>query len=178
MTNGPNEADLALLNSIKKCIREKSIIVIILTGNKTSANFLLSQNNLEYVCPLVTANKLIEIRHKHFPIIRDTQVLIDWKEYLSMKWEKKELKKALMDREDYRRLSDVQKHDLESRFEQQFDLLSEEERETTTPRGMFYILVGDQQIVEINSLLPSNSSASAATDAGISCACGTECSIM
>jgi hypothetical protein len=75
-------------------------------------------------------------------------------------------------------LSDAQKHDLESRFGQQFDLLSEEERETTTPRGMFDILVGDQPIVQISTLLPSNSSTSAAADAGISCACGTECSIM
>jgi hypothetical protein len=178
MTNGPNEADLALLNSIKKCIREKSIIVIIFTGNKTSANFLLSQNNLEYVRPLVTADKLIEIRLKHSSIIRDAQVLIDWKKYVSMKWEKKELKKALVDGEDYRMLSDAQKHDLESRFGQQFDLLSEEERETTTPGGMFDILVGDQPIVQISTLSPSNASASAAADAGISCACGTECSIM
>jgi hypothetical protein len=77
MTNGPNEADLALLNSIKKRIREKSIIVIIFAGNKTPANFLLSQSNLEDVRPLVTADKLIEFRRKHSPIIRDTQVLID-----------------------------------------------------------------------------------------------------
>ncbi len=95
-----------------------------------------------------------------------------------MKWEKKELKKALVDRQAYRVLSDAEKRDLESRFEQQFDLLSEEERETTTPGGMFNILVGDQPILPINTLSPSNASASAAADAGISSTCGTECSIM
>jgi hypothetical protein len=52
-----------------------------------------------------------------------------------MKWEKKELKRTLVDGEDYRMLSDAQKHDLESRFGQQFDLLSKEERETTTSKG-------------------------------------------
>eukprot|EP00978_Attheya_sp_CCMP212_P049551 scaffold680383_cov51-Attheya_sp.AAC.1 len=55
MMNGPDAADLALLNSIYKCIRDKSIIAIVLTRNEISANFLLSQNNLEYIiCPLVT----------------------------------------------------------------------------------------------------------------------------
>eukprot|EP00977_Amphora_coffeiformis_P019085 scaffold6899_cov183-Amphora_coffeaeformis.AAC.18 len=52
MTQGINANDVNLLNNIKKGIRESGVAVVFLTANQQSANFLLSQNDLKFVCPL------------------------------------------------------------------------------------------------------------------------------
>jgi hypothetical protein len=181
MTNGPHQADVALVNNIKKIIRGTDVIAIVLTGSKLSANFLLSQNNLEYVCPLVKSDKLIEIAKEHRPVSRNKPVPIDWVKYLSMVWEKEELMKALVGGDEYGALDDAQKDDLASKFGPAFDLLSEEDRESTSPREMFKILLGDQAIGQVNTMSsPSNASAAAGagTKVGASCGCGDQCRIM
>ena len=74
MSQGVNTIDWNLLNNIKKCIRESRVAVIVLMANKESANILLSQNDLQYVCPLVRASVLRPIGKRYRPIVRDPQV--------------------------------------------------------------------------------------------------------
>jgi hypothetical protein len=71
-----------VLDIIKAGIWKERLIVITLTGNEESANFMLSTNNLAYVRPLVTVAMLQEIRQVHKKITPNTPVPLDWVKYV------------------------------------------------------------------------------------------------
>lgn len=179
MTRGIYMDDVNLLNNIKKGIRETRVSVVVLTANEESANFLLSQNDLKFVCPLVTAPALREISVKYGPIKRDVAVPLRWGEYLSMKWDKKELQLAMQSTTDYQCLDAQRQAKIDSRFSQEFDELADEQRERTGPSDMLCILLGGEPVVQSDTMSPTNASTVAAENvAGRGCGCGDHCIIM
>ena len=179
MTRGRNMDDVNLLNNIKKGIRETRVSVVVLTANEESANFLLSQNDLKFVCPLVTAPTLLEICVRYGPIKRDVAVPLRWGEYLSMKWDKKELQLAIESTTDYQCLDAQRQAKIDSRFSQEFDEIADEQRERTGPSDMLRILLGGEPVVQSDTMSPTNASTVAAENvAGRVCGCGDLCIIM
>jgi hypothetical protein len=134
MTGGVNEADLTLLSSIKTAIRETPLIVLVMTANKTAANYMLSQNGLMYVQPLVTVPAIVEIREKFGIVEPGTSVPLDWEKYVRMKWEKSELKKTVL-----RHFADDN-----SRFDEVYNSVPDDRLEALGPRAMLHCLKTDR----------------------------------
>lgn len=136
MPNGPTNIDINLLLAIKTKVRSMNVSVVVMTANKESADLMLTMNDLASIIPLVDPEArrsiLADFRQGQYKR-GDASFHVDWETYLSMEWDKKEMKKAVLEDPSFKEKSVQERQDLAKEIDALFVQCTDEERKKLTP---------------------------------------------
>jgi hypothetical protein len=175
MPFGPTNVDIDLLLQIKKTVRPMNIVVVLLTANKDSADYMLTMNDLGSIIPLVGYNAMLTIREDFFRgkyKQGDESYHLDWEAHLSMEWGATEMKEAILVNPLYGEKSDVEKEDVELKIDAILQAYTATIRKTASPTLVLNSLASesDSSIQQMHTLNPSPSGISSqGQETGISC---------
>jgi hypothetical protein len=176
MPYGPTNIDIELLLQIKKTVRSMNIVVVLLTANKDSADYMLTMNGLGSIVPLVEpyhAMRIIRTEFKRGNYGRgDESYHLDWETHLSMEWGAKEMKEAVLVDPFYQEKSDQEKQDLELKIDALLQTYTDEERKTVSPTVVLTALefYSNTSIQLMQTLTSSQSGISSrGQETGLSC---------
>jgi hypothetical protein len=175
MPAGPNIIDVDLLVAIKTTIRSMNIIVVVLTANKKSADYMLTMNGLATIIPLVEPDAMESIREmwEGGNYERgDESFHLDWEANLSMEWDAEELKNAILVDPCYVNKSDQEKQDLKSKIDTLLQNYTDEKRKTVSPAAVLQKLQSSSGLIEPIQTITSGTSPRNATthqETGVFC---------
>jgi hypothetical protein len=159
MPDGPTNIDIDLLVAIKTSLRSRNIIVVVLTASKDSANYMLTMNSLETILPPVGEVAMKGIRAEfelgnHFR--RDPSFHLNWESHLSMEWDAKEMRKALLVDRLYEKKSAQEKKVLGLKIDALLQKYTDEERKEVTPEVLLQALDESYRMIQPIETLTSS----------------------